>query len=409
MMLDSHAQQIPQSVSGIQQEELALAEALARDFPQHDGPLALLATVHRYRGDTAQAEALWKQAVALNPKRSDLYEKLGQAAQRKDRLDEAIAWWRQGLEANPQAPGLRWQIANALVTQGHQDETLALLETECTITPTAARNHYLLGQIHLKQRAYEKAEAAYKKTIEIQPDYYNAYYGLGMVYTRLKQPEQARTAMKHFRRLKANADASEDQRIIIDEVPHARKRIVTSYVQAYNLYDSRRQAEIGERLLRRALELDPNDAHTWEKLAAHYYVNGRREQALRLFQKTVALDPNNPLPYINIGKLHALMNQPGSAERTLRQAVARFPDSGLAHAELAHFYLRSQMHPAEALALMQKAVALSPTANHYSLLTWAYDVNGDIQSALDAIQKAIALEPQNRRHRSVYERIRSKL
>jgi tetratricopeptide (TPR) repeat protein len=408
-VLDALAGQNPQSVSDIHEEELSLAEALVRDFPQRDTPLALLATVHRYRGDTTEAEALWKQAIALNPKRSDLYEKIGQAAERKDQLDEAITWWRKGLEANPQAPGLRWRIANARVTQGHLDEAFALLQEECAITPTAARNYYLLGQIHLKQRAYDEAKAAYEKALEIQPDYYNAYYGLGTVYTRLRQPEQARTAMAHFQRLKTSADASEDQRIMIDEMPQARKRAAAFYGQAYSLHDSTQEAQIGERLLARALELDPNSAFIWEKLAGHHYVNGRHQQALTLFQKAAELAPDNPLPHINIGKLHALMNQPELAERTLRQTVTRFPDSGLAHAELARLYLQSQTHPAEALALMQKAVALTPTATHHYLLTWAYEANGDPKNAMAAIEKALALEPQNDRYRSTYERIRSRL
>jgi len=89
--------------------------------------------------------------------------------------------------------------------------------------------------------------------------------------------------------------------------------------------------------------------------------------------------------------------------------VTRFPDSGLAHAELGHLYLRSQTHPAEALALAQKAVTLTPTANHYFLLTWAFDTNGDLQNAMAAVEKALALEPRNERYRSTYERIRSRL
>ncbi len=407
-ILESHTQGTPQSVREIQKEELALAEALTQDFPQRDAPLALLARVHQYRGDITQAEALWKQAVALNPQRSDLYDSIGQAAQRKDLPDEAIAWWQKGLEANPRAPGLRWQIAKTLVAQGQLDTALELLEIERTITPTAARNHYLLGQVYQKQRAYQKAQAAYEKTIEIQPDYYNAYYGLGVVYTRLKQPEQAKTAMGHFRRLKASADSSEDQRIMIDEIPHARSRAAKLYAKAYSLYDPKQEERVCQGLLKRALELDPNDAHIWEKLAGHHFLKGRHQKALELFRKVTDLDPSNPLPHINIGKLYALMNQPGRAKSALQQTVARFPESDLAHTELARFYLRAQTDLPEARTLMQKAIALNPTAEHYFLLTWACDVNGDLDGALDAIQKAIALAPRNGKYRSTYERIRSK-
>jgi len=408
-VLDTHAGKHPESVSEIQEEELALTEALTEDFPGRDAPLALLATVHQYLGDTTKAEALWKQAVALNPRRSDLYEKLGEAAQGQDKLDEAIAWWQKGLEATPQAPGLRWEIANALITQGQEDDALVLLQQECAITPKAARNHYLLGQVYLKQRAYEEAKAAYEKAIEIEPGYYNAYYGLGTVCMRLKEREQAQSAMARFQELRSKAEDSEDKRIMIDELPPARRRAAVFYGQAYGLYHPQRQAEIGQRLLARALELDPNNAYIWEKLAGHHYANQRPEQALAMYQKAAALAPKNPVPHINVGKLYALMNQPQQAERALQQAVVQFPNSGLAHSELASLYLRGQRRPDDAVRLMQKAVALAPTANHYYLLTWAYDVTGDLKNARAAIEKALALEPQNERYRSTYERIRSRL
>jgi tetratricopeptide (TPR) repeat protein len=408
-VLDAHAGRHPGRVSDIQAEELALTEALTEDFPRRDTPLALLATVHQYLGDTTKAEALWKQAVGLNPRRSDLYEKLGEAAQRKDELDEAVAWWRKGLEANPRAPGLRWEIANARITQGQLDDALTLLQEECSITPQAARNHYLLGQVYLKQRAYEEAKAAYEKALEIEPGYYNAHYGLGMACMRLKEREQAQSAMARFKELRSDAEDSEDKRIMIDELPAARRRAAAFYGQAYGLYHPQRQAEIGRRLLARALELDPNNAYIWEKLAGHHYANQRPEQALAMYRKAAALAPDNPVPHINIGKLYALMNQPEQAERALQQAVTRFPSSGLAHSELALLYLRGQRRADEAVKLMQKAVALAPTANHYYLLTWAYDVAGDPQNALAAIEKALALEPQNERYRSTHERIRSRL
>jgi len=407
--LDSFAQTTPQDILEIQREELMLAEALAKDFPRRDVPLTLLASIHQVRGDTSRASDLWKQAIALNPKRFDLFQKIGQAAQGMDDLEEAMTWWTRGVKANPQATVLRWEIANALITQGHLDRALTILDADKAMVSSDARFPYLLGQICLKQRAYKEAEPAYLRALELRPDYYSAYYGLGTAYARLKQSAQARTAMGHFRRLKTRAEASQEQQIMINELPRARQRIVALYTQAYNLYDPKKQGAMGERLLRRALAVDAEDAHVWEKLGGHFYVTGRQNQALKSFQNSVSLDPNNPLPRINIGKLYAQMNQMERAEAALQKAVARFPTSALVHTELAHLYLRSQTHYNEALALLRKAVVLDASANNYFLLTWAYDVNGDPRAAVNAIQKAMKLEPQNRRYRSTYERIRSKL
>jgi protein O-GlcNAc transferase len=299
--------------------------------------------------------------------------------------------------------------AKELIESLQHEGITQILDAEKAMASSDARFPYLLGQIYLKQRAYKEAEPAYLRAIELRPEYYSAYYGLGMAYSRLKQSAQARTAMSHFRSLKTEAEASPEQQIMMNELSHARKRIVALYIQAYNLYDPHNEGAAGVRLIRRALALDAEDAHTWEKLGGHFYVTGRQNQALKSFQNAVSLDPNNPLPRLNIGKLYAQMNQMERAEAALQKAVVRFPTSGLVHAELAHLYLRSQTHYGEALALIKKAVALDPTANHYFLLTWAYDVRGDPKSAIKAIQKAMTLEPKNSRYRSTYERIRAKL
>ena len=395
-------------VPELKAEEMALAEAAVADFPRQASPLSVLAAVQQSHGDVQRAETLWQEALRIDPSQSGLYEQLGLAAQEQDQLDRATAYWQEGLRRNPRAANLRWHLANISVQQGQLAGTVQLLHEECTLTPDAARNYFLLGQIHLKQRAYEEARACYVKALELQPEYFNAYYGLGKVYTRLKELEKARASMEAYETLKAQRHASKEQRIILDELPPVRTRAASLYRRVAAFYDPRAHATRIEQLLKRAIFLDPENALNWERLATLHYQQSRIETALAHFQKARTLDPNNPLYYFNIGMLYGVMRQPSHAEASLKQAVERFPHYGLAHAELAQFYLRYRTNPAQAQSLAGKAVALQPSAAHHYLLARACEANGNHDAAVTAIEQALQMEPDNKRYRAFYAHLQSK-
>ena len=397
-----------QDVAAIKAEEKALVEAVVADLPRQAEPLSLLAEVHQSHGDVNQAEAFWKMALAIDPSQSRVYERLGLVAQEMDQLDRAVAYWQEGLQRNPRAPNLRWHLANARVHQGQLDGTVKQLEQECRLTPNAARNYFLLGQIHLKQEAYEQAKACYEKALELQPHYFNAHYGLGKVYARLKQREKAVQSMGAYKKLKAEHDASKEQRIVLDELPLVRARAAGLYRRVCDLYDSKRHGPIEEQLLQRAIFLDPASARNWEKLATHHYQLNRFQTSLTHFQKARELDPNNPLYYFNIGMLYGGIGQPDRAEASLKQAVARFPQYGLAYAELARFYLGRRTNLGQARALAEKAVALAPNATHYFILARACEAEGDLKSAAAAAKQALTLQPDNRRYKAFYAHLQSR-
>lgn len=397
-----------EAVADIKAEERALAEAVVADFPHRAEPLSLLASVYQSHGDIEQAEQLLKKSLALDPSQSEVYVRLGQMAQESDRLDQAIAYWQQGIKANPQAPNLRWHLADALVLQGRLEGAVELLETECTLTPTSARNYFLLGQVHLKQDSYEQARTCYEKTLELQPDYFNAHYGLGKVYTHLKQPDKAREHMQTFLKLKTVLEGSDDQRIVLDEAPVARARAAGLYRRAHSFYSSGERSTVGQRLLERAVALAPQDTRNWEKLGAFHFERRQFRTALAHFEKARQIDPNNPLFYLNIAALHNWLQRPGQAEATLTEALARFPQRALVHAELARFYLHRRSHAAAAKTQAERAVALEPSGANYFVLARACEATGDVAGAARAIERAVAREPDNAQFRDLHAYLQSR-
>jgi superkiller protein 3 len=393
----------------IKAEELKLAQHLVATFPQEDDALNLLGDVLYQHGDIRQAVAVWQQALARDPHRIILYQKLGMAAKEQGDPNGAIAHWRQALEVDPNSPNLRWDLAEICLDQGRHREAAALLEQECRITPGAVRNYFLLGQTYLQLEAYPQAIENYRQALEIDPSYYNAYYGLGNAYLRTQEREKAQAAMQRFQELKQQHDALPDKQVRIDEVPDARRRMAQHYVQAYHFYRKARQAQAGVVLLQRAIALDPDNAMNLERLGVHYYTLRQLPEALRSYERARTVDPNNPRHVLNCGKILAAQNQFSRAEAMYALAISRFPTQSQGYTELAELYLRAQRNGPRAWELVHQALRLETSARNYFLLAWAQDNRGDVPSALAAIDQAVALAPQNRNYQGLRDNLRQKL
>jgi len=393
----------------IKEEELRLAHHMMTSFPQNEDAFVLLGNVLYQHCDLPKAMDVWTRALALNPRRVDIYQKLGTAAEGQGDPNQALLYWKKALEGDRNRPTLRWYMAKVYMDQGAYEQGADLLEQECKLSPRAARNFFLLGQAYLQLKDYDKAISNYERAIELYPDGYNAYYGLASVYLRLKDRDRAQAFMQRFRELKKTRDARPENQVKVDEVPDARKRMARRYVEAYSIYQKAKRRQAGETLIRRAVRLDPANPSHLERLGAHYCSLQRLPEALRVFDVARKIYPNNPLFYLNISKIYVAQQRLDQAEQILAQTIARFPSNGLAYAEFAQFYLQTRPNAPQALALAQRAVQYQASVSHYFLLSWASDVNRDYAGALRAIEKAIALAPKNQKFRTLHERIKQKM
>lgn len=393
----------------IQAEELKLGKHVVATFSNDPKALALLASIHRHHGDPGRNMELLQRALATDPNEAELYVRLGQGANDRGEQEKALAYWQEGLRRSPQTPNLRWHMAETYIDQGKHELAVELLRQECTLVPRSVRSHYLLGQAYSQLKDYENAKASYEKAIEISPTHYNAFYGLGNACARLRERDEAKAYMAKFRVLKERHEAARDQEYKADEVPGARRRMARFYLRAYHIYEGQGHMREAVSLLERAAVLDPNNATCLEKLGAHHLLSGRLPHALRLFEKARSVDPNNPLHHVNVAKLHTRMNQFDLAEQSYSAVIERFPKYALGYAEFARLYLRSRQKPSEALRLAKNAVKFDGSAANYHLLSWACDINGQLNASLGAIEKAIELAPENKSYRVLHERIGQKL
>jgi tetratricopeptide (TPR) repeat protein len=83
-----------------------------------------------------------------------------------------------------------------------------------------------------------------------------------------------------------------------------------------------------EALLRRAVEVDPEDAGTWFNLGYACEHGGRRREAITAFQRAVALNPGLDRAWYGLGFAHAQLGEHTEAANALEEAARLQPMNG---------------------------------------------------------------------------------
>jgi tetratricopeptide (TPR) repeat protein len=85
-----------------------------------------------------------------------------------------------------------------------------------------------------------------------------------------------------------------------------------------------------EAMLRRAVELDPEDAGTWFNLGYACEHAGQRREAIAAFEKAVAFNPKLDRAWYGLGFAHAQLGEHEAAAKALEEAAIQQPMNGQA-------------------------------------------------------------------------------
>jgi TolB-like protein/DNA-binding winged helix-turn-helix (wHTH) protein/Flp pilus assembly protein TadD len=145
----------------------------------------------------------------------------------------------------------------------------------------------------------------------------------------------------------------------------------------------------GKKAAARALELAPTLSDGYSSLGfAAYYYDWNWQEAERLLRKAIALEPNNPLAHEYYCSFLHIMGRLDEAETENRIATELDPKSGWMHDDRG-WLLLTRRKPEEAAAEFQKAISLNPRfpVAHLSLAV-AYDRMQQYDKALAEVKLA---------------------
>jgi len=300
--------------------------------------------LHKRLNRYAEAEAAYRQAIALDEKNAHLWNNLGNLL--KDHLGryaEAEVAYRQAIS----------------------------LDEKDAITWTNLGN---LLQNHLGR--YDEAEAAYRQAIALDEKNALPWINLG----KLLQDNLGRYA---------EAEAAYRQAIGLDE-KNALPWNGLGYLLQHHLG---RYAE-AEAAYRQAIALNEKYATPWNGLGNLLQNHlGRYAEAEATYRQAIALDEKNAYPWNNLGNLlQDHLGRYAEAEAAYRQAIVLNEKNAYPVANLARL-LWQQGRQTEAIEWFKQALDLSQAEDHQVRLQ-AHLALGNRQLALDALNAMAQLAQQ---------------
>jgi tetratricopeptide (TPR) repeat protein len=243
----------------------------------------------------AEAETHLRKAVDADPENPEYLTNLANATLKQDRIDDAIRLYEQVISIDKENRDARIGLANALHEKNDPDASIAYFEDAVRREPEAPGPLSHLGRALIEAKRYDEAVATILKSLELQISFAPAHTALG----------EAFHAMKMFK----EALESHKTAVLLDpQDVYAHNKIADTYLEL-------KEADQAHEHYQRIIEIAPRDPNSYIKLASSYFTNQDRfEDAMATFRKALELDPQHAMTYNNIG---AIMHDHGDTEEAL--------------------------------------------------------------------------------------------
>lgn len=255
-------------------------------------------------GRIDEAEARYREAVALCGGYAEAHNNLGKLLLKAGRLNDAVDAFRQVLALQPDCADAYYNLGIALQDLGCPGRAEDAYRRALSLNPHHANACNNLGNVLLKLGRRKEAEESYRRAIALKHDFAAAHNNLGTVLSaeRLKEAEES-----YRRALAANPQ----------------------YVEALSNLGSVLRAigrlKEGETLFREALALNHDYPEAHNNLGNLFRDSGRLKDAEECYRRAIALKPYYAEAYNNLGNALLDLGRTSEAQRCYERALAINP------------------------------------------------------------------------------------
>lgn len=364
-----------------------------------------------------------ERALSMWSARSGL-EELSRLYHANGWLAEALECYSALREIEPDEP--RWPHLEATIISGYgrAEEAAILWERVLELAPDYNPARLRLGDIQLKSNQPDKAAATYREVLKRQPDEPYAMLGLARLDLEAGKLEDARTRLEAVVQ-KTSFNLGYDLIVALYERMGLRDRAefirgMAKASGAYrdppdpwvdslmtDCYDPYRiaitagiiardgQAAEAMKLLRRAIELSPNDVSARFQLGTLAVQQGDLATARTEFIRCTELSPGFADPWWHLSELLAKNGDPVGAERALAEGLRNNPESPGLHLLRAR-RLRDAGRTGAAIVEFEASIRYRPNEADAYMELGSYLVSlGREAEGMRQFRRAIEAEPGN--------------
>ncbi len=264
------------------------------------------------------AETL-EDLIKLNPVQPHAYETLAKIYEAAGEMEKAAQDYEQSLLISPNDPGTYENLAKRLLVMKKPERAVSVLNDARKHFPEVAGFSFLLAIALEEAKQHQQALAMYEQT-EVEAKHSNNdslldsqfYFNYGV------SAEQAGLYDRAAVLLKKSLVMEEDPRQIAN---------ASNYL-GFMWVDHDQNVEEGGDLIKKALEIEPENGAYLDSLGWYYYKTNRFEDALGQLQQAVEkLKPEDPVVYEHLGDTYLKLNDSAKALGSWQKAMELDPQN----------------------------------------------------------------------------------
>ncbi|MCG5238564.1 tetratricopeptide repeat protein [Azospirillum doebereinerae] len=297
-------------------------------------------------GRLAEAEALYRQALAARPRQPDALHLLGMIACQTGRFAQAADLIGQAVGVNRTVPDYHANLAFALQALGRSVEAERSARTALRLRAAFPEAANTLGNSLNAQGKFAEAADAYRDALRARPDYAEAQGNLGAVLRSLGRSAEAEPLLRQaLARNPHLVEARVALGLALLDLERAEEGEATLRAALHQRPDHagallilagavQRRGADAVPVYRRSLAVEPADAEAWNGQGLALQKADRIDGAAEAYARTVRLSPSMTEALTNLGNIRRLQGRSAEAAALQRQALGQRPDYAAAHANL---------------------------------------------------------------------------
>ena len=339
----------------------SLAESLATGTRLHQA------------GQLAEAEQIYRQILAIEPRHPHALHQLGMVAMQARRFEAAVELIGAAIEVDAGQVAFYANLAEAYRHLGRLDEAIGAARQALTVDPQLAQAHVLLGNLLGTQGKFLEAVQSFEHALQRNSSDVWACVGCGQALGQLNRQTDAE---RQFRRALVIEPRNVDALFGLAGALHAQERLG----EAADLY-------------RATLEIQPDHAEALNNLGTIFKAQERNAEAIAYYQQAVKVRPDYAIVHYNLAALYQDEGQMDAALESCRAALACDPDMILAHSAMGKIYQRRGRLD-EATAAYLEVLRRDPdNASAYVDMGNVHQARGEGAKAFECYQEAIRRDP----------------
>ena len=328
----------------------------------------LLGFVLGQRGDLISALGRLENAVSLRPDVADMHYNLGVALWYSGSKERAISELRESVKLDPSSAPSASFLGVALRESGQLDDARRFVQRAIALQPSFAASYVDLGLVCLDKGELDRALGQFETGLNFQPGAGPAPDWNGAIAA----------LQKSLASKPNNADAHNLVGLILGRSGADSSKVIDEF--------------------KAAARIRPDFAEAHNNIGLVLAQNNDGEGAIKEFREALKIQPDYVDALTNLGAiLVSTSADTAEAVRVLQRAVALAPTSMKAQFNLAEAYGADPNYgPAKEVEHLRKVIAIDPNfPGAHRALGKALLREGEIDESVTELQTAVRLEPQS--------------